>query len=107
VKSFEELSEREILALAIASEEDDNRVYMTFAENLHDSYPSTAKVFEEMATVEAGHRQMLTELYQECFGPHILPIRRGDLKLPEGGQPRAGPGRSQALARSCSDRTNA
>jgi erythrin-vacuolar iron transport family protein len=56
VKSFEELSEREILALAIASEEDDNRVCMTFAENLQNSYPSTAKVFEEMATVEAGHR---------------------------------------------------
>ena len=81
MKRFEELSEREILALAIASEEDDNRVYMTFAENLHDSYPSTAKVFEEMATVEAGHRQMLTDLYQERFGPHILPIRRGDVNF--------------------------
>jgi erythrin-vacuolar iron transport family protein len=81
VKSFEELTEREILALAIASEEDDNRVYMTFAENLHDSYPSTAKVFEEMAVVEAGHRQMLTDLYQERFGSHILPIRRGDVNF--------------------------
>ena len=49
MKSFEELSEREILALAIASEEDDNRVYLTFAEDLHDRYPSTSKVFEEMA----------------------------------------------------------
>jgi rubrerythrin len=81
VKGFEELSEREILALAIASEEDDNRVYMTFAESLRDSYPSTAKVFEEMATVEAGHRQMLAELYQERFGLHILPIRRGDVNF--------------------------
>ena len=81
MKRFEELSEREILALAIASEEDDNRVYMTFAENLHDSYPSTAKVFEEMAMVEAGHRQMLTDLYQGRFGPHILPIRRGDVNF--------------------------
>ena len=107
MKSFEELSEREILTLAIASEEDDNCVYMTFVENLHDSYPSTAKVFEEMAMVEAGHRQMLTELYQERFGPHILPIRRGDVNffisgglwfLPEGVQTRAGSGRSQALA---------
>ena len=58
MKSFEELSEREILALAIASEEDDNRVYLTFAEDLHDRYPSTAKVFEEMALVEEGHHQM-------------------------------------------------
>ena len=140
MKSFEELSEREILALAIASEEDDNRVYLTFAEDLHDRYPSTAKVFEEMALVESGHHQMLTDLYQERFGPHILPIRRGDVNffikrppvwltenlsldtirreaelreaealrlLPEGGQADAGSGHSQALERSCGDRTNA
>jgi rubrerythrin len=73
VKSFAELSEREILALAIASEEDDNRVYMTFAEDLHNRYPSTAKVFEEMAMVEAGHDEMLADLYQKRFGSHILP----------------------------------
>jgi rubrerythrin len=81
MKSFEELSEREILALAIASEEDDNRVYLTFAEDLHDRYPSTAKVFEEMALVEESHHQMLTELYQQRFGSHILPIRRGDVNF--------------------------
>jgi erythrin-vacuolar iron transport family protein len=81
MKSFDDLSEREILALAIASEEDDNRVYLTFAEDLHDRYPSTAKVFEEMALVESGHHQMLTDLYKERFGPNILPIRRGDVNF--------------------------
>jgi len=81
MKSFDDLSEREILALAIASEEDDNRVYLTFAEDLHDRYPSTSKVFEEMALVEESHHQMLTDLYQQRFGSHILPIRRGDVNF--------------------------
>jgi len=81
VKSFAELSEREILALAIASEEDDNRVYMAFAEDLRERYPATAKVFEEMAAVEAGHRKMLAEVYEKRFGPHLLPIRRGDVNF--------------------------
>ena len=67
--------------MAIASEEDDNRVYLTFAEDLHDRYPSTSKVFEEMALVEASHHQMLTDLYQQRFGSHILPIRRGDVNF--------------------------
>jgi rubrerythrin len=81
LKSFADLSEREILALAIASEEDDNRVYMAFAEDLHDRYPSTASVFEEMALVEASHRRMLADLYEKRFGPHLLAIRRGDVNF--------------------------
>lgn len=81
MKSFTELSEREILALAIASEEDDNRVYMAFAEDLQERYPGTAKVFEQMAEVEAHHRQMLGDLYEDRFGRHLLPIRRGDVNF--------------------------
>jgi erythrin-vacuolar iron transport family protein len=54
---------------------------MTFAEDLHDRYPSTAKVFEEIAMVEAGHHQVLAELYQKRFGSHILPIRRSDVNF--------------------------
>ena len=81
MKSFAELSEREILALAIASEEDDNRVYMAFAEDLRQRYPSTAKVFEEMAEIEAHHRQMLGAIYEHRFGRHLLPIRRGDVNF--------------------------
>jgi rubrerythrin len=81
VKKFAELSEREILALAIACEEDDNRVYMAFAEDLRERYPGTAKVFEEMAEVEAKHRQMLSAVYKKRFGSHLLPIRRGDVNF--------------------------
>jgi rubrerythrin len=81
VKSFAELSEREILALAIASEEDDNRVYMAFAEDLRERYPGTSKIFEEMAEVEAGHRKMLAAVYEQRFGPHLVPIRRGDVNF--------------------------
>lgn len=81
MKRFADLSEREVLALAIASEEDDNRVYMSFAEDLHDRYPATAKVFEEMAQVEVGHREMLVDLYEDRFGPNLLPIRRADVNF--------------------------
>ena len=81
MKRFTDLSEREILALAIASEEDDNRVYTAFAEDLHERYPATAKVFEEMAATEALHKKMLSALYEDRFGPNLLPIRRGDVNF--------------------------
>ena len=76
MKDFGDLSEREVLAVAISSEEEDSRIYMSFAEDLQDRYPDTAKIFEEMAEEERGHRHRLLELYEQRFGPHLPPIRR-------------------------------
>ncbi len=75
-KRFSELSEREILALAISLEEEDGRIYRDFAEALRDQFPHSAKVFEEMAEEESEHRRRLTELFREKFGDHIPMIRR-------------------------------
>jgi rubrerythrin len=80
MKNFADLTEREVLAVAIASEEEDSRIYMTFAEDLTERYPDSAKVFEEMAEEERGHRHMLLELYEERFGKHLPPIRREDVR---------------------------
>src|SRR5258708_26440993 len=80
MKNFADLTEREVLAVAISSEEEDSRIYMTFAEDLAARYPDTAKVFEEMAEEERGHRHRLLELYEQRFGPHLPPIRREDVK---------------------------
>ena len=80
MKNFADLTEREVLAVAISSEEEDSRIYMTFAEDLKQRYPDTAKVFEEMAEEERGHRHMLLELYEQRFGKHLPPIRREDVK---------------------------
>src|SRR3954468_24530478 len=80
MKEFADLSEREILAVAIAAEEEDSRIYMAFAEDLAGRYPDSAKVFEEMAEEEKGHRHMLLETYEQRFGSHLPPIRRGDVK---------------------------
>jgi rubrerythrin len=80
VKNFADLTEREVLAVAISSEEEDSRIYMSFAEDLAKRYPDTAKVFEEMAEEESGHRHRLLELYEQRFGPHLPPIRREDVK---------------------------
>src|SRR5919205_2803217 len=80
MKKFADLSEREILAVAIAAEEEDSRIYMTFAEDLAERYPDSAKLFEEMAEEERGHRHMLLELYEQRFGPHLPPIRRENVK---------------------------
>jgi erythrin-vacuolar iron transport family protein len=80
VKTFSDLTEREVLAVAIASEEEDSRIYMTFAEDLRDRYPDSAKLFEEMAEEERGHRHRLLEMYEERFGQHLPPIRREDVK---------------------------
>ena len=79
-KRFAELGEREILALAITLEEEDGRIYRDFAEGLREGYPATAKVFDDMAEEESGHRRMLIDLYRERFGEHIPLVRREDVR---------------------------
>src|SRR3954451_4958737 len=53
---------------------------MSFAEDLAERYPDSAKLFEEMAEEERGHRHRLLELYEERFGPHLPPIRRDNVR---------------------------
>jgi len=79
VKRFRDLTEREILALAITNEEEDSRIYRGFAEGLRQQYPASAKVFEEMAEEEVRHRSMLFDLYREKFGEYLPLIRRQDV----------------------------
>src|SRR5215510_6398327 len=80
MKRFSDLTEQEILALAISSEDEDSRIYRGFAEGLRDNYPASAKVFEEMADEEARHRTMLFDLYRQKFGDYLPLIRRQDVK---------------------------
>lgn len=75
-RRFSDLSEQEILALAISNEEDDARIYRQYAQRLQKDYPSSAKVFEEMAVEEDGHRRRLIEAHQRRFGDVIPLIRR-------------------------------
>lgn len=75
-RSFDSLSEQEILALAIGSEEDDARIYLAYADMLRADYPASAKVFEDMAEVESTHRKSLIEIYRQRFGERITLIRR-------------------------------
>jgi rubrerythrin len=79
-KNFTELSEREILALAISLEEEDGRIYADFADGLRDDYPATAEIFRSMQAEEDSHRRSLIELYQQRFGDHIPLLRRHDVK---------------------------
>jgi len=75
-RRFSDLSEQEVLALAISSEEDDARVYTDYAEYLRKDYPDTAKVFEGMARQETSHQRNLTREFERRFGPHVPLIRR-------------------------------
>jgi rubrerythrin len=75
-----ENSEREILALAVSLEEEDGRVYADFADGLRETYPATAKLFEEMRAEESSHRAALIDTYCARFGEHIPLIRRQDVK---------------------------
>ncbi len=80
LKNFSDLTQREILAIAIASEEEDSRIYTGFAEELSERYPATAQVFREMAAEEDGHRRQLLEMYRSRFGANLPAIRREDVK---------------------------
>ena len=75
-RRFSDLSEQEVLALAISSEEDDARIYRSYAEGLRRDYPGTAAVFDGMAAEEDGHRRALIDLHQSRFGEVIPLIRR-------------------------------
>src|ERR1700722_11107938 len=80
VKSFHDLSEREILALAIYLEEEDGKIYGEFADRLKEKFPATASSLESMLPEESNHRRQLIDLFQERFGEKIPLIRRQDVK---------------------------
>jgi rubrerythrin len=79
-KNFKDLTEREILALAVQLEEEDSRIYGDFADGLRESYPATAKIFEEMQVEERKHSQMLLDMYQKRFGDHLPLVRAQDVR---------------------------
>src|SRR6266853_1860301 len=80
LKKFKDLTEKEILAIAIAAEEEDGRIYGEFADALRDEYPSTAQMFEAMREEEVGHRDRLFAMFRHRFGDHIPLIRRENVK---------------------------
>lgn len=80
MKSLSNLTESEVLALAISNEEEDSRIFADFAHSLRDDYPDTAQVFSEMAQEEGEHRRQLIDLFVEKFGNHIPLIRRQDVR---------------------------
>src|SRR5262249_27727897 len=80
MRSFDSLSEQEVLALAISLEEEDARIYDDFAEGLKDTFPAQAEQFRELRAQEDAHRHRLLDLYREKFGEHIPLIRRQHVK---------------------------
>lgn len=75
-RQFKNLSEQEVLALALSSEEDDARIYRWYAQRLRGDYPQSARVFGEMASEEDNHRAALVEEHRRRFGDVIPLIRR-------------------------------
>jgi erythrin-vacuolar iron transport family protein len=80
LKRFADLNEQEILALAISNEDEDSRIYRSFADRLRSGYPDTAEMYDRMAVEEIGHRDMLLELHRKKFGDFLPLIRRQDVK---------------------------
>ena len=80
MRNFSDLTEREVLALAIANEEEDGRIYLDIAEGLREDYPASSKMFTDMAGEEGEHRRRLLDVYRERFGDHIPLIRRQDIR---------------------------
>jgi len=80
VKRFADLTEQEVLALSIFNEEEDSRIYRSFAEGLRANFAASAKMFDEMAEEEVRHRTLLYDLYRAKFGEFLPLIRRQDIK---------------------------
>jgi rubrerythrin len=80
MRGFDSLDEREILALAISLEEEDERIYAEYAEGLRKTFPASSAVFDGMREEESGHRRRLLELFRTQYGDHIPLIRRQDVR---------------------------
>ncbi len=80
LRTFESLSEKEVLALAIGAEEQDAHIYRDMAEQLRGEFAATAKVFDAMAAEEDGHRRALLDVFKAKFGSHIPLVRREDVR---------------------------
>jgi rubrerythrin len=80
MRTFDSLTEQEILALAISLEEDDARIYDDFADGLKDNYPEQAEKFKELRRQEDTHRRKLLELHRSRFGDHVPMIRRENVR---------------------------
>lgn len=80
MRTFDSLTEREALALAISLEEEDERIFGDYAEGLRQNFPASAAVFDGMRAEESDHRRRLIELYRSKFGEHIPLIRKQDVK---------------------------
>lgn len=80
MKRFADLTEQEILALAISLEEEHGRIYADYADGLKDTFPASAKVFTEMAEEENEHRRWLIDSHRMKFGDHIPLVRRQDVR---------------------------
>ena len=80
MRKFDSLTEQEILALAISAEEEDERTYADYAEQLRATFPASAAVFDGMRAEETSHRARLIDLYRQRFGDHIPLIRREDVR---------------------------
>ncbi len=79
MRKFDELTERELLALAVASEEEDGRIYADFAHAMRENFPDSAGIFTDMAQEEQEHRRRLIDVYTQRFGEHIPLVRRQDV----------------------------
>ena len=80
MKRFDELTEPEVLALAISNEEEDGRILADFAHSLREDYPDSARMFDDMAVEENDHRRRLIDSFKERFGDHIPLVRRQDVR---------------------------
>src|ERR1700733_13060914 len=80
MRSFQSLDQREILALAVALEEEHARIYEDFADGLREHFPEQAEKFRELRREEDGHRHRLLDLFRSRFGDHVPLIRRQDVK---------------------------
>src|SRR5690348_2311123 len=80
MRSFDSLSEKEVLALAIRQEEEDAGIYADLAESLKADYPATSEIFKRMVGEENEHRRRLIETYRQRFGEHIPMIRKQDVR---------------------------
>ena len=80
MRSFSDLDQSEVLALAITLGEEHARIYAEYAHSLFETDPAMGQIFAGMAEEEHVHRGTLIDLYQAVHGDHIPLIRPQDVR---------------------------
>lgn len=77
---LENLTEREILALAVSAAEEDRKIFLSYSEEFKENYPQESLFFLNQAELKKNQYDKLLQVFYRHFGTTVPLIRREDIR---------------------------